>query len=67
MERSAGFWERFPLAERGPVLRYGVAALLAAVSLLFVHLLQGLDRTESSSLALASVVLSATGFHIVAP
>jgi signal transduction histidine kinase len=59
MGRGPRFWERFLLAERSPLLRYGVAAMLAALSLLLVHLLRGLDRTESSSLALASVVLSA--------
>lgn len=53
------FWERFLLAERGPVRRYGVAILLAGVSLLLVHLLQSVQKAHFSSLALTSVVLSA--------
>jgi signal transduction histidine kinase len=53
------FWEPFVLAERGPALRYGVGLLLGAASLLFVQFLYALDRTEFSSLALATVVLSA--------
>lgn len=47
------------LAKRGPLLRYGAGVLLAALSLLLLHLLRDTDPGDYSSLALASVVLSA--------
>ncbi len=47
------------LAERGPLLRYGAGVALAALSLLLLHLLRDRDPGDYSSLALASVVLSA--------
>jgi signal transduction histidine kinase len=53
------FLERFVLAERGALLRYGAAAALALGSLLLVHLLNVLENTQLSALAVASVVLSA--------
>ena len=55
----ARFWERFMLAQRGPLQRYGVAALLAVAALVLAFLLQGIEGGQFSSLALASVVLSA--------
>ena len=51
--------ERFVLAERGPLRRYGVALALALGSLALVHLLNLVEGTQLSSLAVASVVLSA--------
>ncbi|HEX6266535.1 MAG TPA: HAMP domain-containing sensor histidine kinase [Burkholderiales bacterium] len=51
--------ERFILAERGPLRRYGVALALALASLGLVHLLETVEGTQLSSLAVASVVLSA--------
>jgi signal transduction histidine kinase len=59
MLQRADFWQRFILAQRGPVQRYGVAVLLAVASLLLAYLLQGIEGGQFSSLALASVVLSA--------
>ena len=51
--------ERFVLAERGRARRYAVAVVLAFGSLLLVHLLNLVEGTQLSSLAVASVVLSA--------
>jgi signal transduction histidine kinase len=51
--------ERFVLAERSPLLRYGVAAALAFGSLALAHALFLVEGTRLSSLAVASVVLSA--------
>jgi signal transduction histidine kinase len=51
--------ERFVLTERGPVRRYCAAVALALGSLLLVHLLNLVEGTQLSSLAVASVVLSA--------
>ncbi|HEX2197191.1 MAG TPA: HAMP domain-containing sensor histidine kinase [Burkholderiales bacterium] len=51
--------ERFVLTERGPWRRYGVALALALGSLALVHLLHLVEGTQLSSLAVASVVLSA--------
>jgi signal transduction histidine kinase len=51
--------ERFVLARRGALLRYGVAAALAVGSLLLVHLLNLVENTQLSALAVASVVLAA--------
>jgi len=59
VDRRARFWERFVRAERSVALRYGVAVLLAAASLLLATLFRGLEKADISSLALASVVLSA--------
>jgi signal transduction histidine kinase len=59
VERRARFWERFVRAERSPALRYGVALLLACASLVLAMLFRGLEKADISSLALASVVLSA--------
>ena len=53
------FLERFILAQRGAPLRYGVAVALSVLSLLLVHLLNAVEGTQLSSLAVASVVLSA--------
>jgi signal transduction histidine kinase len=50
--------ERFVLAQRGAPLRYGVAVVLAVGSLLLVHLLNLVEGTQLSALAVASVVLS---------
>lgn len=52
-------WPQFLLAERSSARRYTVAAGLAIVSLLAVQLLQPLEKSHFSSLALTSVVLSA--------
>ena len=52
-------WSRFVLAERGPLARYGVAVALAAASLLIALALQQVEEARYSSLALATVVLSA--------
>ena len=51
--------ERFVLTERGPFRRYAAAVALAAGSLLLVHLLNLVEGTQLSSLAVASVVASA--------
>jgi signal transduction histidine kinase len=51
--------ERFVLAQRGAPLRYGVAVALALAALFLVHLLNLIEHTQLSSLAVASVVLSA--------
>lgn len=59
MENRTPFWERFLLAERSAAQRYGVSLLLATASLLLVLWLQSLERAYFSSLALASVILSA--------
>jgi signal transduction histidine kinase len=52
-------WPQFLLAERSSVRRYTVAVGLAAASLVAVQLLQLLEKSHFSSLALTSVVLSA--------
>jgi signal transduction histidine kinase len=52
-------WERFLVVERGAVQRHAVAATLAAAALITVYALSRLEATNFSSLALASVVLSA--------
>ena len=51
--------ERFVLAERGPVRRYAAALLLALGSLAATYLLQRLEGTPITSVAVISVVLSA--------
>jgi signal transduction histidine kinase len=51
--------ERFILTQRGPLRRYGVALALAVGSLALAHLLFLVEGTRLSSLAIASVVLSA--------
>ena len=51
--------ERFVLTERSALRRYTAAVALALGSLLLVHLLNLLEGTQLSSLAVASVVLSA--------
>jgi signal transduction histidine kinase len=53
------FLERFVLVQRGATLRYGVAVALALGALLLVHLLNVVEGTQLSSLAVASVVLNA--------
>jgi len=51
--------ERYVLVQRGALLRYGVAVALAVGALLLVHLLNAAEGIQLSSLAVASVVLSA--------
>jgi signal transduction histidine kinase len=55
----ASLWERFLVAQRGPIQRHAIAAALAAASLAIVYSLSRLEAANFSSLALASVVLSA--------
>jgi signal transduction histidine kinase len=54
-----GFWERFLVAERSAPLRYAAATGLACAFLVPVYLLNRLEGTGLSSLAVVSVVLSA--------
>jgi len=54
-----GFWERFLVAERSAPLRYAAATGLACAFLVPVYVLNRLEGTGLSSLAVVSVVLSA--------
>ena len=56
---ASGWWARFLVVERGPVQCHAVAAALGATSLAVVSALSRLEGANFSSLALASVVLSA--------
>ena len=53
------FWQRFVLRERSALRRYAVALALACGSLVLVHLLNRVQGVQVTSLAFASVVLSA--------
>lgn len=53
------FWQRFLLAERSPLLRYGVALLLTCALVALAYLVSRLEGTPLPSLVIVSVVLSA--------